>query len=106
MDIDELVERKKDRKITKVVSVEPLEGYKLKVKLSNGRKGIFDVSQFLGEGVFQELRDTNYFNRVYIDFGTVVWPHEQDIDPELIEMELQPEPVSNKSPKSGVKNRK
>jgi hypothetical protein len=27
----------------------------------------------------------------------VVWPHEQDIDPELIEMELQPDP-SGKAP--------
>jgi hypothetical protein len=96
----------KGRKITKVVSVEPLEGYKLKVKLSNGRKGIFDVSQFLGEGVFQELKDYVYFSRVYVDYGTVVWPHEQDIDPELIEMELQSEPVSHKSPKLEAKNRK
>ena len=73
----------------KVVAVEPLENYKVRVTLSNGRKGIFDVSQFLNEGVFQELKDPYYFRQVYVDYGTVVWPHEQDIDPELIELELQ-----------------
>jgi hypothetical protein len=97
MDTAELVVGSEGKEIIKVVSVEPLEDYKLKVKLSNGRKGIFDVSQFLSEGVFRELKDLKYFRRVYIDYGTVVWPHEQDIDPELIEMELQPELESSKS---------
>ena len=80
------------REMVKVVSVEPLEDYKLRVGLSNGRKGIFDVSKFVGSGVFRELKDREYFRRVFVNYGTVVWPHEQDIDPELIEMELRPEP--------------
>ncbi len=91
MDVDELVVGIEGREIVKVVSVEPLEDYKLRVKLSNGRKGIFDVSKFVGSGVFRELKDPKYFRRVYVDYGTVVWPNEQDIDPELIETELQPE---------------
>jgi hypothetical protein len=89
MDTDELVVGSEGAVITSVTSVEPLENYKLKITLSNGRKGIFDVSQFLNEGVFQELKDPRYFRQVYVDYGTVVWPHEQDIDPELIELELQ-----------------
>lgn len=91
MDVDELVVGTEGREIVKVVSVEPLDNSRLRVKLSNGRKGIFDVSRFVGNGVFQELEDPEYFRRVYVDYGTVVWPNEQDIDPELIEMELQPE---------------
>ena len=91
MDIDELVVGIEGSEVAEVVSVEPLEGYRLRVKLSNGRKGIFDASKFVGSGVFRELKDPKYFNRVYVDYGTVVWPNEQDIDPELIEMELQPE---------------
>lgn len=96
MDSDELVVGTEGSEVVEVVSVEPLDDYKLRVKLSNGRKGFFDVSRFVGKGVFQELRDKEYFRRVYIDYGTVVWPHEQDIDPELIEMELQPEPARSK----------
>ena len=95
MDNDELVVGIAGNQIVKVVSVEPLEDYKLRVKLSNGRKGIFDVSRFVGRGVFTELKDREYFRRVFINYGTVVWPHEQDIAPELIEMELQPDPGFN-----------
>lgn len=91
MDVDELVVGIEGKETPKVITVEPLDDYKLRVRLSNGRKGIFDVSKFIDKGVFQELKDPNYFCRVYIDYGTVVWPNEQDIDPELIEMELQPE---------------
>jgi hypothetical protein len=78
----------------KVLSVEPLENYKLRVKLSDGRKGIFDMSPYLEKGVFRELKDQRYFRRVYAGYGTVVWPHEQDVAPDTIEMLLQPEPVS------------
>jgi hypothetical protein len=74
-----------------VVVVEPLENYKLRVTLSNGRKGIFDVSPYLDMEVFQELKDPRYFRRVYVDYDTVVWPHEQDIAPETVELELQPD---------------
>lgn len=75
----------------KVVSVEPIEGYKLRLKLSDGRKGIFDVSPYLDMEVFKEMKDPQYFRRVYIKYGTVVWPHEQDIAPDTIEVDLQPE---------------
>jgi hypothetical protein len=48
----------------------------------------------LDKGVFQELKDPQYFRLIYVDYDTVVWPHEQDIAPETIEMLLQPEPGS------------
>jgi hypothetical protein len=81
----------------KVISVEPMENYKLKITLSDNRKGVFDVSPYLDRGVFKELKDPKNFRRVYLAYGTVVWPHELDIAPETIEMELQPEPAVNKS---------
>lgn len=82
--------------ITHVIAVEPLDDYKLRVKLSDGHKGIFDMSPYLDGEVFQELKDPEYFRQVYNDYGTVVWPHEQDIAPETIELELQSEPTSKK----------
>lgn len=33
--------------MVKVISAEPIENYKLRILLSNGRKGIFDVSPYL-----------------------------------------------------------
>ncbi len=77
--------------MVKVISVEATENHKLRVSLSNSRKGIFDVSPYLDKGVFRELRDQQYFRHVRVAFGGVVWPHEQDFSAETIEYELQQE---------------
>ena len=74
-----------------VVAVEPADDFQLKVRLSDGREGLFDVTPYLGTGVFQELRDPSYFRRVKAAFGGVVWPNEQDFSPETIECELRQE---------------
>jgi hypothetical protein len=33
------------------------------------------------------LKDPNYFKQVRLAFGTVQWPHEQDISPETLYLE-------------------
>jgi hypothetical protein len=73
------------------VAVEPLANYKLRLILSDGRRGTFDVAPLIDRGVFQELKDPEYFRQVYVDDDTIRWPHEQDIAPETIETDLQPE---------------
>lgn len=72
-----------------VKTVKPLEDYKIFVKLEDGRKGTFNVKPYLNHGVFRELKDINYFNRVGILFGAVTWPNEQDIAPETLVKEMQ-----------------
>ncbi len=75
----------------KVISVEPMEGYKLRIQLSDGRIGVFDVSPYLDRGVFHELRHAEYFRRVKLGFGGIMWPHEQDFSADTIEYELEEE---------------
>ncbi len=70
--------------------VKPLTDYRIYVEIENGRKGVFDVKPYLNRGVFNELKNINYFNRVGIEFGAVTWPNEQDIAPETLLAELQP----------------
>lgn len=77
----------------KVISVRPLNDYKLFIKLSNGKEGIFDVSPYLGKGIFQELKDEKYFCNVKVAFGGILWPNEQDFSAETIEYELQQEKI-------------
>lgn len=81
----------------RVITVKALDSYKLRLKLSDGRKGVFDVSPYLDLEVFHELKNPEYFRKVYIKYGTVVWPHEQDIAPDTIEVDLQPEPAIEES---------
>ena len=68
----------------RVKQVIPQPGYKLKIVFTNDEQGIYDCSQLLGFGVFQELRDVKYFNQVTVCDGTVAWPHDQDICPDTI----------------------
>ncbi len=71
-----------------VKSVKPLPNYQIYVEIEDGRNGIFDLKPYLDHGVFRELRDIHYFNRVGISFGAVTWPHEQDIAPETLLAEM------------------
>ena len=75
----------------KVISVEPMEDHRLRIQLSNGKIGVFDVSPYLDRGVFHELRDAEYFRRVSVAFGGIMWPHEQDFSADTIEYELEEE---------------
>jgi preprotein translocase subunit SecE len=42
------------------------------------------MKPYLDKGVFQELKNINYFNQVDIFLGAVTWPNEQDIAPETL----------------------
>lgn len=70
--------------------VKPLSDYRIYVEIEDGRKGIFDLKPYLDRGVFRQLRDVQYFNRVGVLFGAVTWPNEQDIAPETLLAEMQP----------------
>ncbi len=73
-----------------VKTVKPLPNYKIFVEIEDGRRGIFDMTPYLDRGVFRELRDVRYFNRVGILFGAVTWPNDQDIAPETLLAEMSP----------------
>ena len=68
----------------RVKNVIALSGYKLKIYFNNGVEGVYDCSHLLDFGVFKELKDENYFKKVKVWDGTVVWPHEQDICPDTL----------------------
>ncbi len=72
-----------------VIDFEVLSDYRIKVTLSNGSTGIFDVKPYLDKGVFAELKDYDYFRRARIEFGTITWPNEQDFSPETIEIKME-----------------
>ena len=73
-----------------VTEFEILPEHKIKVVLSNGKSGIFDVEPYLDKGIFTELKDYNYFRNAHIEYGTITWQNGQDFSPNTIEdlMEL------------------
>lgn len=68
----------------RIREVIPMPNYKLKLIFTNGELGIYDCSDLLNFGVFQELKNQHYFNQVKVLDGTVSWPHEQDICPDTL----------------------
>ena len=74
----------------KVVAVRANEDFTLDLQFNDGSLKIFDAKPYLNYGVFTELKDLRYFQQVRIAFGTVQWPHEQDISPETLYLESVP----------------
>ncbi len=75
----------------RVKSVKPTDDFRLQILFTNGERGTYDCSPLLDFGVFQELRDLNYFKRARLVDGTVAWPHEQDICPDTLYLESDKE---------------
>ena len=68
----------------RIKEVIPTDEYTLKLTFKNDEKAIYDCSNLLDFGVFKELKDINYFKQAYVEYGTVVWPNEQDICPDTL----------------------
>ena len=71
----------------KVFSVQANDDYTLDLKFDDGSNRRFDVKPYLEYGIFNELKDRNYFKKVRVAFGTVQWPNDQDIGPETLYLE-------------------
>jgi hypothetical protein len=70
-----------------VVSVEPLNDYRLRIQFDDGVEGIVDVAQRVSfKGVFAPLRDLTEFRRVKVnpEIGTIAWPNGADLDPVVL----------------------
>jgi hypothetical protein len=72
----------------RATEVEALEGYVIRVTFSDGAVKEIDLSEDLAEarGVFVALRDPRIFSEAGINEvgGTVEWPGEIDLDPEVL----------------------
>lgn len=70
--------------IPEVISVEPTEGYPLRLTFNDGTAGEVDVAGSVRfGGVFEPLRDPGEFReiRVDADLGTITWPSGAELDP-------------------------
>lgn len=80
--------------MNKVIAVTANEDFSLDLTFNDGSVKRFDAKPYLDYELFRELKDLNYFRQVGVAFGTVEWPHEQDISPETLYLESVPVPVS------------
>lgn len=67
-----------------VKSVKPLPNYKLILTFENDETRLFDMNPYLDKGIFKELRDSSLFYTVKVNFDSVEWANEADLDPEFL----------------------
>jgi hypothetical protein len=70
----------------RICSVEPLEGFVLRLLFDDGTVRDIDLEAELWGPVFEPLRDPQLFRQVRVDeeFGTIVWPNGADLDPDVL----------------------
>jgi len=71
----------------RVVAVEALPGFQLRVRFVDGTEGTVDLTSLVhspNAGVFAPLADTAFFAQVFVEHGAVAWPGEIDLAPDAM----------------------
>jgi uncharacterized protein DUF2442 len=68
--------------LVKIIKLEELGGYRLRMHFSDGTEGVRDFSDIVAEGgpMVEPLKDARFFARVFLEYGTLTWPNGFDLD--------------------------
>jgi hypothetical protein len=79
-------------KLARIVNVEHLGGYLLRLTFSDGLVRELDFQRVLVGEAFEPLTDPVFFARVEVDTvaGTIGWPNGVDLDPDVLHGDHQP----------------
>lgn len=79
---------------TTITSVEPLEGHRVRLAFADGAVHEVDLTAVLARGgVFSPIRDDRAtFEAVHVDHesGTIAWPGDVDLDPDVLRGDEEP----------------
>ena len=73
--------------VSRISSVEPREGFTVRIGFDDGTTREIDLADDLWGPVFEPLRrDPQLFRQVRVDpeLGTIVWPNGADMDPDVL----------------------
>lgn len=75
-----------------VRKVQPAESFHLVLEFNSGEYRIVDIRPFIKGPVFEPLKNADFFNQVKVDqdSGTIIWPGEIDLDPDVLYQNSQP----------------
>lgn len=68
----------------RVKSVKAENDHNLLLEFANGEKKRFDVSPYIGKGVFAPLSDESFFRKVTVFLGSIQWPNNADLCPDTL----------------------
>ena len=69
-----------------VIDAKIIKDYAVEVIFDDFKKGIIDLRQYLGRGIFKELLNKKRFRQMHVDaeLGTICWPNGADIAPDTL----------------------
>jgi hypothetical protein len=71
--------------LLRIREVVPLEGFRLRLTLTDGSIVERDITELLVGPVFEPVRsDRGSFRNVKVEAGTVVWSNGADLDPDVL----------------------
>lgn len=74
----------------RVISVQPLEDFRLAVRFDDGTEGVIEMHDRLFGPVFEPLCDPAMFQQVFVDeFGAIAWPNGADLAPDALHERLR-----------------
>ena len=71
--------------MNRVLTVEAIDNYQLRLTFSEGQSGIFDMMPYIEQSdFFAELKDVTYFKQVTLFFRGIGWANGQDMSPDTL----------------------
>jgi hypothetical protein len=67
-----------------VISAEYRSAYMIDLVFNDGTESTVDFAPWLTGPMFEPLKVTDYFQRFFIEGGTITWPNGADIAPETL----------------------
>ena len=81
----------------RITNVTHVDGYRLELTFADGVRAELDFAErVVGRGgVFAPLEDVGFFKQVRVDpvAGTIVWPNDVDLDPDVLYSEATGMPI-------------
>jgi hypothetical protein len=68
----------------RIIQVEPLDNYTLKLKFTDDSIREFDMKPYLSYPAFEDLKEDSLFKNASVFLGTVKWSDEIDMSPDTL----------------------
>jgi hypothetical protein len=68
----------------RINKAQALNDYKFQIEFENGEIGVFDLSPYLGLGMFKELKEDQNYRRFSLEEGVLTWFNGLDIGPDTV----------------------
>jgi hypothetical protein len=70
--------------LARAIRAELRDGFEIRLTFNDGLESTVDFLPWIDGPVFEPLKDRAYFQRFFVEGGTVTWPNGADVAPETL----------------------